>query len=71
MRHVLSPHGPQSDVLFMEPNGEEHQVRCLCRADGTTELGVLGGPERLLALEDRYESQVVCALARQVTPAPS
>ncbi|HZH98913.1 MAG TPA: hypothetical protein VEX38_08070 [Fimbriimonadaceae bacterium] len=67
MRHVPSPDGPQSEVLFIEPNGEEHQVPCLCRPDGLTELGIFGGPERLIALENRYGTQVICALARQVT----
>ena len=67
MRHVPSPDGPQADVLLIEPNGEEHQVRCLCKSDGTTDLGVIGDGGRLTYLEDKYGSQVVWALSRQLT----
>lgn len=70
MRHVPSPDGPQADVLLIEPNGEEHQVRCLCKPDGTTDLGMMGGRERLILLEVRYGPQVICALTRQITLAP-
>lgn len=67
MRRVPSPDGPQADVILIEPNGTEHQVRCLCKPDGTTDIGVMGGAERLLDLEERYGAQVVCALSRQIT----
>lgn len=67
MRHVPSPDGPQADVLLIEGSGEEHQIRCLCKPDGTTDLGVMGSPEQLVALEERYGPQVICALARQIT----
>lgn len=70
MRHVPSPDGPQADVLLIEPSGAEHQVRCLCKSDGSTELGTMGGRERLDLLEEKYGPQVVCALSRQVTLAP-
>lgn len=67
MRRVPSPQGPQSDVLLVESSGEEHQVRCLCKEDGTTEISVLDGPERLIVLEERYGEQVIWALCRQIT----
>lgn len=67
MRHVPSPEGPQADVLLIEPNGQEHQVRCLCKSDGTTDLGEMGNGERLPFLEDKYGAQVIWALARQIT----
>lgn len=67
MRLVPSPDGRQADVLLIEPSGEEHQVRCLCKPDGSTELGVMGGPERLVHLSEEYGPQVVCSLARQIT----
>lgn len=67
MRHVPSPDGPQADILLIEPGGEEHQIRCLCRMDGTTELGELGNGERLRYLEGKYGAQVIWALTRQIT----
>ncbi len=67
MRHVPSSDGPQADVLVIEPTGEEHQLRCLCKADGTTDLDVIGGSERLTYMEDKYGSQVIWALTRQIT----
>ena len=67
MRRVPSPDGLQADVILIEPNGEEHQVRCLCKPNGTTDLGVLGGSGRLDTLEERFGQQTVCALSRQIT----
>ena len=67
MRRVPSLDGPQADVLLIEPNGDEHQVRCLCRSDGTTDLGTMDRPERLILLEETYGPQVICALTRQIT----
>jgi hypothetical protein len=67
MRRVPSPDGPQADILIIEPTGEEHQVRCLCKSDGTTDLGIMGERERLAVLEEKYGHQVICALSRQTT----
>ncbi len=67
MRHVPSPDGPQADFLIIEPTGEEHLVRCLCKSDGTTDLGFMGERERLASLEEKYGPQVICALSRQTT----
>lgn len=62
---VPSADGPQADILLIEPNGDEHLVRCLCRINGTTEIG--GDGESLAYLNERYGSQIVCRVARQST----
>ncbi len=67
MRHVPSNEGRQADLLIIEPDGQEHQIRCLCRADGTTVLGELGDGKRIPHLDRKYGSQVIWALTRQVT----
>lgn len=65
IEHVPSPEGTQADVVLIEPNGDEHTVRCLCRRDGTTELG--GDGQMLAFLNHKYGDQSVCSLARQIT----
>lgn len=65
LEHVPSPDGTQADVLLIEPNGDEHRVRCLCKRDGTTDLG--GDGEMVTFLNDKYGEQTVWALARQMT----
>jgi len=67
MRHVPSDDGSQADVLFVESNGAEHQIRCLCRTNGLTELGdhVTGGVS-LKYLREQYGDQVLAALGEQV-----
>lgn len=67
MRKVPSDDGPQADVLVIEPDGTEHQVRCLCRSEGETELGELGDGARLRDLQEKYGQQVIFALTRYVT----
>jgi len=67
LRNVPSPEGEQADLLIIEPNGDEHQVRCLCRTDGGTDLSELGDGKFIPYLADRYGSQVIWALTRQVT----
>lgn len=62
-----SPDGPQADVRLIEPNGDEHTIRCLCRFDGTTDLGIGGDGSDLAYLNDKYGDQVIWALTRQVT----
>ena len=39
MRLVDSPDGKQADIMLIEPNGDEHLVRCLCKQDGTMDIG--------------------------------
>ena len=65
MRHVPSDDGTQADLLLIEPNGDEHVVRCLCRNDGSTDIG--GDGQMVDYLNEKYGSQTVWALSRQVT----
>jgi hypothetical protein len=60
-----SPDGTQADLLLIEPNGDEHLVRCLCKDDGSTEIG--GDGEMVGYLNDKYGSPNVCSLSRQTT----
>ena len=66
MRPEPSAHGVQATVLLVEPSGNELQVRCLCKPDGTTELGVFDGPAGLNELIESYGRETVVSLARQV-----
>jgi len=63
IRYVASPDGVQADIALIEPNGEEHQVRCLCRATGT-EIG--GDDYTLLYLNERYSPEAVWQTASRV-----
>lgn len=65
MRHVPSADGKQADVLLIEPNGDEHRVRCLCKHDGSTDIG--GDGETISFLAEKYGEQTVWALSRQMT----
>lgn len=67
LRFVPSTEGTQADLMLTEPNGDEHLVRCLCRPSGSTDIGEVGDGETLGYLNDRYGSQVVCALCRHAT----
>jgi hypothetical protein len=67
MRPEPSDDGVQATVLLVEPSGNELQVRCLCRPDGRTELGVFDGPAGLNKLIESYGTETVVSLARQVT----
>lgn len=61
LRWVPSPAGKQGDVLLVEPNGDEHVVRCLVKGL-ETEIG--GDGESLAYLNSRYGDQAVCLAAR-------
>ncbi len=65
VEHVPSPDGTQADALLIEPNGDEHRIRCLCKKDGTTDLG--GDGAMVHYLNQKYGSQTVWALSRQMT----
>ena len=65
LRHVPSVDGIQADVLLIEPNGDEHHVRCLCKHDGTTDIG--GDGEEIAYLNEKFGSQTVWTLSRRVT----
>ncbi len=62
VRLVDSPDGKQADIMLIEPNGDEHPVRCLCKPDGTMDLG--GDGEVLAYLNHRYSPAVVGQTAR-------
>ena len=63
--YVPSPDGTQADLLLLEPNGNENRVRCLCKRDGSTDIG--GDAERVDYLNTKYGSQTVWTLSRQIT----
>ncbi len=67
VRHVPSNDGIQAVLELVEPNGDLHTVRCLCKANGTTEIGEVGNGETLGYLNHRYGDQIVCRLAREIT----
>jgi len=67
LQTVPSNEGIQADVALTESNGDEHVVRCLCKFDGTTDIGDPNSGETLKYLSDRYGDQTVWALSRQVT----
>lgn len=61
IRFVPSPDGQQADVALVEPNGDEHEVRCLIKKDGT-DIG--GNHDALVYLNKRYGDQTVCLAAQ-------
>lgn len=63
---LSSPAGAEADLVLVEPNGDEHLVRCLAKGDGT-ELG--GDGEVLAYLNARYGPEAVCAAARHAVEA--
>jgi hypothetical protein len=62
-----SAEGIQAYVAFRETNGDEHQVRCLCKSNGSIDIGEVGDGNVFLYLCKRYGRQAVCDMARQVT----
>lgn len=67
LQTVPSNDGIQADVALTEPNGDEHILRCLCKFDGTTDIGDPSAGDVMNYLSDRYGDQTVWALTRQVT----
>ncbi len=61
LRSVPSDEGRQADIALIEPNGEEHVVRCLIKVTGT-DIG--GNGEVLAYLNSRYGDQTVCLTAQ-------
>jgi len=62
---VPSSEGVQADVVLIEPNGDEYPVRCLCKPDGTTDIG--GDPDAIAFLNVRYGDNSLCVVAREAT----
>lgn len=60
---VASPRGKQAEVWLVEPNGDEHLVRCLVLSNGV-EIG--GDGETIAYLNDRYGSAAVSLTAKSV-----
>jgi len=60
IRFVPSPDGIQADIALIEPNDQEHVVRCLCKAS-QTEIG--GDAETLRYLNETYSPPVVSQTA--------
>jgi hypothetical protein len=63
IRYVPSPDGVQADIALIEPNGEEYEIRCLCRPTGT-EIG--GDDYTLRYLNERYSPEAVWRTASRV-----
>ena len=62
-----SDEGKQAVLVLIEPNGDEHQVRCLCRPDGSMDVSEFGDGTMLIYLNDRYGQTVVGELCREIT----
>ena len=60
--YVYSSEGRQADIALVEPNGDEHVLRCLVKPTGT-DLG--GDHETLAYLNHRYGPETVCRTAKQ------
>ncbi len=67
--HLPVPEGIMAEVELIEENQETHRIRCHCRPDGTTNLKS-NLPGTLDYLNERYGSQVIWALCRQMTVGP-
>jgi hypothetical protein len=63
---VASPRGKQAEVWLVEPNGDEHLVRCLVLSSGV-EIG--GDGDTLAYLNDRYGAAAVSLTAKSVVEA--
>jgi len=63
---VASPRGKQAEVWLVEPNGDEHLVRCLVLSSGV-EIG--GDGDTLAYLNNRYGAAAVSLTAKSVVEA--
>lgn len=59
--------GIEGMVVLTESQGAGHLMRCLCKLDGTTEIGDFTLSVSHSHLTAVYGTQTVWALARQVT----
>lgn len=67
--YEASSEGTQALVAFIDPNGDESVVRCLCREDMTLDLGAES--EVLDYLHGRYGPNELCRMARRTVLGPS
>ena len=65
---VPSLQGVQADIALIEPNGDEYRVRCLCKHDGSTDIG--GDPDVIAFLNAKYGAREFCLAARKATFGP-
>lgn len=63
---VASTRGKQAEVWLVEPNGDEHLVRCLVHSSGI-EIG--GDGDTIAYLNDRYGAAAVSLTARSIVEA--
>ena len=63
IRYVYSREGPQADVAIIEPNGDQYEVRCLLRKDGTD---IQGDRTTMAYLNARYGDRELCLTAQGV-----
>src|SRR2546423_1241983 len=54
--------GPQAVARVIEPNGDIHVVRCLCRVDGTTDVGEPSEKRMMPYLTRRYGPRLIAEL---------
>lgn len=64
IQFVPSPDGPQADVALIEPNDDEHLVRCLLRRGAGIEIG--GDRDTLTYLTQRYGDEMVSLTAQGI-----
>ena len=58
--------GVEAEVLLTEPDGNEHFVRCLCKLDGTTDIGDPTEGRSMQHLTSTYSEQTVFSADQQV-----
>lgn len=66
MRYVPSPKGQQAELILIEPDGNEVQVRCWILPDGGCEIYPISGNEAYERMIEYYGSRTVVGLARGV-----
>lgn len=68
IRPLFSNSGTQAELLLIEPNGDKHPVRCLCKFDGSLEI--FGETDMVGYLNYRFGRDAVAAVARDATLQP-
>jgi len=65
-RNVYSPEGKQAEIYLIEPNGDEHLVRCLVKDKDSETIIAASKGETIVYLNDRYGSANVWSTARGI-----